>query len=181
MIDAEIDAQQGIAGLCAKIDLWIGSADKRVRQLEDALAKQANPQPVFVRVATSGIMPASGPLILGFPLKGPDQGHFWMVRTLAIGGLSPTTAATGTADVYISSSDIRSLQAGGLAALGLADWRDHETALPTLSFYGSGEMPLRFNEEIYVVITGGTAGQQYVAALGAIDYRESAIEQGWSV
>jgi hypothetical protein len=181
MLDTEIDVGSSIAGLCAKIDVWIGSAEKHMEALKKASQKNNNPAPVLVRTVATGIVPAAGPLILGFPLKGPDQGHFWMVRTIAIGGLAVGVVAAGTADVFVSASDIRSLQTTGLAGLGLGDWRDHEAALPSLSFYGSGELALRFNEEIYVVITGGTVGQQYVAALGAIDYREAAIEEGWSI
>jgi hypothetical protein len=172
-------ALQPLVDLAAKIDLHIGTTKK----LADKLVQAANrplPQPVFGRVATSGLAPASGPLILKFPLAGPDQGHFWYIRSITVGGLAVGTAAAGTADVFISAADLRSITS--LAAIGLADWRDHFTSLPVVSqFYGTGSMPLRFNEEIYIAVSGGTSGQMYVASCQFQDYEEGRMALDWGV
>jgi hypothetical protein len=137
------------------------------------------PQPVFGRTAASGIVPASGVLILRFPLPGPDQGHFWMLRTVSVGGLAVGIAAGGTADLFISASNLAAQP--NLAAIGLGDWRDHYAAMPLVTQYGAGAMPLRFNEEAFVIVSGGTVGQQLVSTLQFIDYEEGPTKQEWGL
>lgn len=178
MIDTEFDIGAGIAGLCAKLDLYIGSAEA-AREEERRKRAKPLPQPVFGRTAASGIAPAAGPLVLRFPLAGPDQGHFWMLRSVGVGGLAVGIAAAGTADLFISASNLQSQPS--LAAMGLGDWRDHYLTMPTVVQYGSGNMTLRFNEEAFVVISGGTPAQQYVATLQFIDYEEGVTKQEWGI
>lgn len=176
-LDLQTEPGGLVAELCAKLDLHIGSTDK----LAKAVARQKPPsQPVFGRTAGAGLFVTGLPLVISFPLKGPDQGHFWYVRSIVVGGLSPTVAAAGRADVYISAAGLGGVTPS-LAAIGLADWRDQSIALPNVSFYGTGEMPLRLNEELFVVVTGGTNGQQYVAAVQFEDYEEAARKQDWSM
>jgi hypothetical protein len=165
-----------MADLLAKFDLHIGATDRLVEHLR---RKRPPAQPVFGRTAATGLFVTATPLILRFPLPGPDQGHFWYVRSIVIGGLSPTVTAAGRADIFVSASNL--LSQPSLAAIGLADWRDQAATLPDVSFYGEGELPLRLNEELFVVITGGTNGQQYVAAAQFVDYEESAAQEGWSL
>lgn len=181
MYDQEMDRPAtggALAELGAKIDLHIGSVDK----LADTLAKQRRrppAQPVFGRVIATGIVPASGFLVLRFPLKGPDQGHFWYVRQLVIGGATRATTAAGSADVFVSATDLTSQPS--LAAIGLSDERDFALTLPKNAFYGRGELPLRLNEELFVAISGGTPAQQYTAALSFEDFEESAVRQAWDL
>lgn len=167
-----------LAGLCAKLDVFIGSSAKLLQAMENGKPKD-QPQPVIGRTVATGIAATGVPLVLRFPLAGPDQGHIWMVRNIAVGGLAVGVAAAGTADAFVSASDLRIQPA--LTSIGLGDWRDHYAAMPTVVQYGSGAFPLRFNEEVFVVISGGTNGQQYVASVGFIDYREAAIEEGWAL
>ncbi len=176
-LDTEIDLGSSIAGLCAKLDVWIGSAEARMRE-EARKAKKPLPTPVFGRVSSNTVLAAGGQAILTFPLSGPDQGHFWYVRNVVIGGLNPGIAAGGTADIYVCAMNV--LGSGGLTALGLGDWRDRFLTLPLSKFYGSGEMGLRFNEEIGIVVTGATNGQQYVAAVSFQDFEEGVRGQDWA-
>lgn len=180
-IDADRGAEQSglFADLCAKIDITVGSVDKLTAALNKP-KRRPPAQPVFGRVASSGVFSsAAGELILAFPIKGPDQGHFWYIRSIVIGGLDPTVTATGRADVFVSALNLQALTS--IAAIGLADWRDTALTLPDISFYGRGEIPLRLNEELFVVITGATNGQQYVAAVQFEDYEEGATQQEWGM
>lgn len=175
-----VDQDQGsvFAELAAKLDLHIGSVSK----LTDKITKQMRKppaQPVFGRTVAVGTAPSSGILVLRFPLKGPDQGHFWYVRQLIVGGATRTTMAAGSCDVFVSASDLTGQ--ASLAAIGLGDERDFSSALPNNAFYGRGEIPLRMNEELFVVISGSTSGQQYVAALSFEDFEEGATAQDWSM
>lgn len=167
-----------VADLCAKLDLHIGSMSKMTSAIT---AGQRRPpaQPVFGRTVATGLAPASGPLILRFPLAGPDQGHFWYVRNIVIGGLSEATVAAGTAGIYVSASALNSQPT--LAAIGLGDLRDRASSFPAVAFYGRGELPLRLNEELFIIISGGTSGQQYVAGLQFEDFQEAATHRAWDL
>lgn len=174
--DQSQDQTGAIASLCAKLDLHIGSVDK----LSNTLEKQRRrplAQPVFGRTVAAGPAPSSGILVLAFPLAGPDQGHFWYVRSITIVGLSPTTTAAGRADVYVSSSNLAAQPS--LAAVGSSDWRDVSLTIPNIAFYGRGELPLRLNEELFVVISSGTSGQGYVAAAQFEDFEEGSTRESW--
>lgn len=165
-----------LAELVAKIDVHIGSVDK----LAEKITQRRPPaQPVFGRVTTTGLFVAGAVTILRFPLRGPDQGHFWYVRSLIVGGLAPTTTAAGRCDVFVSGADLRELQT--LAAIGMGDWRDQSTFLPNIAFYGRGELELRSHEKLFVAISDGTDGQAYVASMSFEDYEEGAVRQGWSL
>lgn len=167
------------ADLCAKIDLHIGSVNKLAETLEKQRRKPPM-QPVFGRLATTGVVNAAGdPMILRFPLRGPDQGHYWYVRTIGAAGLTPTLAAAGRADVFVSAADLRSELT--LAAIGLADWRDFTNTLPNMAFYGRGDLELRLNEKLFVVISNGTIGQQYAVNMSFEDFEEGAVRQEWGV
>jgi hypothetical protein len=166
-----------VADLCAKIDLHVGSVERLSKTLERQ-RRTPPAQPVFGRTAAAGVFATGAALILTFPLKGPDLGHFWYVRSIAIGGLSPTVAAAGRADVYVSAANAGVLT---LASFGLGDWRDQTLGLPNVAFYGRGELPLRLNEEIVVVVSNGTNAQQYVATVQFEDYAEAASRQAWDL
>lgn len=179
MYDQDVDRSgvgSGLAAdLCGRLDLQIGSVTNLARAVAER-ARRPPAQPVFGRVATSGVAATGSSLILTFPLKGPDQGHFWYVRSIVVGGLSPTVAAAGRADIYVSAATLHS----PLASIGLADWRDERVSLPDVAFYGRGELPLRLNEELIVIVTGGTNGQVYVAAAQFEDFEEGVVPEGWS-
>lgn len=173
------DDQLGVFGdLCAKLDLHIGSVSKMTRTLARAQGRPPA-QPVFGRTTAAGVATTGNVLILRFPLAGPDQGHFWYIRSIVIGGLTPTTTAAGRADIYVSASNLASQPT--LAAIGLGDWRDQEATLPAVSFYNRGALPLRLNEELFVVISNGTNLQNYVASVQFEDYEEAAAKESWSL
>lgn len=178
----DTDTQQGglIADLCAKLELHVGVVEGLTRELRRPKPRYVPAQPVFGRIRASGVVPSSGPLILNFDQPGPEQGFFWFVRSIVIGGLSPSITAMGAADVYVTA--MLPNAAVTLAGLGLSDWRDHAATLPAVStFYSRGSLPLRMNENLVVIITGGTAGQQYVAAAQFEQYQEGNVRESWSV
>lgn len=165
--------------LCAKLDAHITAVHDLSKELRKPPPKPKKPQqPSFIRVRGSATATAAGLAIITFDLKGPDQGHWWAVRSIVIGGSTVSTSAMGTADVFVTAM---SGPTTTIANMGLADWRDHAATLPDVSFYGRGELPLRLNEELLVIVSGGTSGQQYVAAAQVEDYEEAADIQTWSL
>jgi hypothetical protein len=176
--DTATDRPGAFLELCAKIDAHIGA----VRDLSNELRKppprpKPPAQPVFGRTVQTGVFATGVPLVFRFPLAGPDQGHFWYVRSITISGLVTTTVATGRADIFISASNFGAGGQASLASIGVADWRDQAATLPNVAFYSRGALPLRMNEEIIVVITGATNGQQYVAGVQFEDFEESGLNK----
>lgn len=112
--------------------------------------------PVGATVVAGDSYPASGVLVLD--LGGPAQGRVWDLRRLVIGGLTVATAAAGSGDVYVSAAG-KSAQPSGLA-----EWVANAASLPLAGTWGAGEISLRFPERLYVVISSGTSGQEYLAA-----------------
>lgn len=176
------DTDGAVASLCAKLDLHIGSTDRMAKQLQRSLRKPPA-QPVFGRAGGSGVYDSTAAyMAVRMAQRGPDQGHFWYIRSIIVGGLTPSLAVTGRGDVYVTATDLRNM--GSLAAVGLADWRDWADFTPgvaQVAFYGRGEMPLRMNEKVFMVVTGGTNGQQYAVEVQYEDFEEAAIKEDWSV
>jgi hypothetical protein len=142
----------------------------------DRLARRLNAppmQPVRRQFSTSTVIPAGGFSVAN--LFGPDQGHFWYVRRIVIGGLATTTVAAGRCDVFTSAADLR--QQPSLAAIGLGGWSDQAAALPFVNRYSNGEFVVPAAEDLFFVFSGATVGQEYVAVAYIWDYQEAALTQ----
>jgi hypothetical protein len=173
------DGPGPLAELCARIDLSIGAVSDLTQALKRPKKPAPLPQPVFGRVRASGLAVTATPLVLTFDQPGPVEGKFWYIRSITIGGLSPTTTAAGRADVYATAMLPNASLT--LAALGLADWRDQAATLPSVAFYARGALPLRMNENLVVVISNGTNGQGYVAVAQFEEYQEGSMALDWDV
>lgn len=126
--------------------------------------------PRLIRINTSLVIPAGGLGVATFNLSGPDQGHYWYVRKLSVGGLTPITAALGRCDVFVSASDLSAVT--NLGQVGLADWADQATSLPLIAPYTRGELSLQGKERLWLIFSGATAGQEYVGNAIVEDYQE---------
>lgn len=149
--------------------LGIGSrleAMHRSLQRANELAAQA-----ALLTPSSTVQPASGIFLTGIPLVldlgGPAQGHVWDVRRIVVGGVLPTTAATGVADVYASAAGPSQQPSS------LIDWVDRAAALPLSGFYGAGDVGVRYPEHLYAIVTAATNGQTYLAGARVVDRIES--------
>lgn len=158
----------------AYLKLKLGEIGDHLHGQRAALNRLANKvtTPVPDKIPFSGIVPGSGFLILpGGGLVGPDMGRMWFIRSIKIGGTTPGVAVTGRADIFISASDYRIFSS--LAAIGgLGDWQDQTATIPNIAFYGRGEMTLRLNEQLFIVVSGATPGQQITGNFSIEDYEE---------
>lgn len=127
-------------------------------------------QPVYTNLAQSGTAAAGADLVIG--LGGPTQGQLWELRTLTVGGVTWATAAAGTALLVRAGTRPTSAATVGLAAV-----LDEAASLPLPSGYASGQMVVRNPEKLYVIVQGGTAGQQYVAGYSIVEFQEAARVQ----
>lgn len=165
MSNIELDA-----GLVGELSLHLGRQTKALERLVE-MQRQASlvSQPFWYREAVDGIVPASGILVLAFPI--PPMGEYHDVRQLGVGGISPTIASAGIADVFVSAADLRNA-----ATPMLQDWRDRASTLPLVAFYGEGEMSLR-GQALQVRFSGATPGQTYSASLTVKVFREGVRRQ----
>jgi len=122
--------------------------------------------PIITRQQASGVFPSSGNLVLN--LGSPDTGTRWTVHSFAVGGTDINVSATGKFGLYINGyvNEQQGFSPGMGSLVDGAEWG----ATPDMPFtnqYGSDQLIVNDSESIYVVIFGGTAGQQYVANLSA--------------
>ena len=166
-----LDANFGLdVALGHKLDRIAGGLDRmngetrRQREIERARL----PFPSVMKA--SGVCPTpTASFALNF--GGPDAGFYWVIRRIIAGGLTWTTSAAGTAEVYVHGfaglTGVATSGPGSVASTrSLSDMADQSASLPNKAFYGSEELVVQANESISVVIVGGTAGQQYVANCG---------------
>jgi hypothetical protein len=157
----------------AYLKLKLGEIADGISGQRKDLNKLANrvTTPVLSKAPISGIVPASGFLVIpGGGLMGPDMGHFWYVRSIKVCGTTPGTSVTGRADIFISAADYRYYTS--LAQCSVGDWQDQTATIPNIAFYGRGEMPLRLNEQLFIVISGATSAQQIEGSVTFEDYEE---------
>lgn len=84
------------------------------------------------------------------------RGEHWELRRLVVGGATWTTAAAGTAVVYGTSGQV-------VDDPPLGSVLDEAASLPNVAFYLGAQALLVGGERLVVAVTGGTAGQQYLA------------------
>jgi len=141
--------------LWAEVGVGMGDAlrehTEELRKTRIALQKNTV---VDYRVQASGYCPANGILLLN--LGSPDNGTYWEIKQLVVGGTDVNVVAAGVAGIYVSGS--------AMVTGGLLSARDIFATLPKSSFYGTHQFIIQDQENFLVAITGGTSGQQYLAA-----------------
>jgi hypothetical protein len=110
-----------------------------------------------------GLMPSSGNLILD--LGSVPLGRVWQVRRLIVGGVAVTTAATGKAYAFAQGAPPRDLN--------LTNGVGIYAALPAIDKWGTHQLFLLATEHLWVVIAGGSSGQQYTASARVEDWDDA--------
>lgn len=174
--DSDSSGSGFFANLIGSLNIGFGNVVSELQKTRRSIVPPV--APVFGRKAQPVQLSAAGFGIVR--LEGPDQGHYWYIRGITVAGNNdPSVVVTGRADVFVSASDLRNNQS--LAQIGLADWRDFTAVIPNVAPYSKGEITLRFNEELYIVFSGGTANATYFAACNFQDFQESNDAQSWSI
>ncbi len=158
MIDQEEGLEvKGLVDLSVRIGDLNDTIDKDLEARR--MAREQTPV-VFKFPNTATIPTPTAPTAIG--LSGPEQGFFWELRTLSIGGLSWGTTAAGTAEVYVTSQN-GAMIATNRSLTDIVDATQGGATLPITGGYSSGQIILQAGEKLRIVIVGGTAGQQYSA------------------
>lgn len=159
---ASLEIKAHLGHIAARLD---ADAEERRRIIEIERARV----PAFFRIQNNGIIPTPT-AAMAINLGGPETGFEWVVRGLAVGGLTWSTTAAGTAEVYITGigslggTSASASSPGSYASVrALSDIVDQASTLPAVKFYGRDQFVVKEGESLVVVILTGTAGQQYVA------------------
>lgn len=158
------------------------------RAEQRARAERVPPQPIERALTNAAAFPSSG--VMGLNMGAPQQGRIWRVRSIAVGGKTPTTTAAGRADVFVATTPQQVLAdppaagsqpgAGGiifataLAPSSVNAWRDQAPALPNVAFYGFGDLTVHAGEQLWVVFSSGTSTDVLIANARIDDYETAA-------
>ena len=170
MSGIELDATAGplevVAGLSVELNRMNDLAEGRAAQERRIRESERARMPSDVRFFSSGICPTpTAPF--GISLSGPDNGFYWILRRLFVGGLTWATTAAGSSEIYVTglTSALAVADPRGIAAVSsLSDMVDQSATMPNKAFYSSRQVIIQPNENLVAVIRTGTAGQQYVVA-----------------
>ena len=147
------------SGIKAFLDVGISigqSVDKHTESTRALLRRLEYNTPINYSAIASGVYPSTGDLVLNF--GAPDQGTYWEVESIAIGGLDVNVTATGTAGLYVSGFLPLS---NGSGNPGMTSVADYANALPNVAFYGGRDILVNDQEYLYAIIFGGSVGQAY--------------------
>lgn len=159
-------AKEDASIIGAHLKLGFDLIHGKLSDVESKLADMARAQQ-HAYVDIPGGVNGSASAQTAIDLLGPTIGQVWLVRSIVVGGSTPTTNAAGRADIHAAASNPL------LTAWDLSTWRDQTASLPAIAFYGRGEFPLIQPQRLWVIFSS-SAAIPYVAraTIEILDIRE---------
>lgn len=159
------------AKLAAKLDLQLGHLSDTADAAGSAVAElrklraDARHMPALVTISSvftwkTGVTTIcqQGGNGAGVLIGGPNTGEQWHVRGIMVGGTTLIATPAGVAWFLIAPATPTDQ-----SFTSVTDFT--KQALPTNAYYGIGEFYLPPNTNLYMVVTGGGDGTQYVASV----------------
>lgn len=162
----------------------IEAVEERVQKLIEKLSprhKQYAPRLTFVGSVTigAGFIPV-------IKLGAPSKGYFWYIRQIRAGGVSfPTSMTTSPgAYIFVTTQDVENIALTG--QFPASGWKDiiadgTTVPLPRSKGYSNGEFRVGPQETVYVVLTGGTVGDQIMASVDVFQFPDSDENIEWII
>jgi hypothetical protein len=152
--------------LCVQIGKQLDRMDRHYAELNERLQRFT---PVDYGLDAAGVVSGTNPLVLA--LGSPDMGTYWEVESCFVGGTDQNVTAAGSAGLYVAAT-LPTVSASGalIGHGGTVNISDRAATLPNPAFYGRRDIVVFSQEWLYVVVVGGTAGQQYVANASVSSY-----------
>lgn len=140
--------------------------DLRSGQARSRLEVPRDRREIFSGVAPNGsnAFPAAGNLIL--EVDGPQLGVIWEVKLIMVGGTTVNASPPGTAYVFACTAPPADLNLTMAKTIS-------QTPFPVVGTWGTGVFKVRPPQNLYVVITGGTAGLAYAAVADINEYPDT--------
>lgn len=162
--------------LFGKLNLTLGGLKSEMAGVRHALDRPPA-QPFTIAASGDVTTPAATTFPIAIGLGGPQQGQVWDVRNIAIGGAFPTDAVSGRADIYVRGDNLTAHATRTFAQIGMIGWRDQATALPLVAYYGRGQILVRAQQRLWVVLSSYTVSKQYTVNAEIEQFEEGAILQ----
>lgn len=116
-----------------------------------------------------GLVPESGVLVLD--LGSVPQGRVWQVRRIITGGPQATDTPSGSAFIYRQGAPPHDLNTSNV----VDSFPSFSTGAQG-STYGTHQLFLRGGEHLYVVTSGATEGDQWVASCQVEDWEDNSFQ-----
>lgn len=142
------------------------------------LREEARAMPALVKIssaftystAAGATVTQQGGTGIGVLIGGPEVGRQWHVRQIVVGGTTITAAPSGTVWLFAAAAPPNDLS--------LTSVVDFSTGMPNIATYSEDEIYVAPNENLWLIITGGTNATVYVAS---VTIQESAFMPRLSV
>lgn len=174
-VDGKIQENHGgggvSLGIFADLAFSIGNLVQRIDRQQELFDRAVKRIPADYPISAAGVYPSSGNLLLS--LGSPDLGQLWVLRRLIIGGSDITTTPAGTGWLFVSGSPPNQNGANSPTSQ-LVDFTSG--TLPQKAFYGTHEVVVDATQYVYVVVTSGTNGTQYVAT-GMVEVFDQSVQR----
>lgn len=160
--------------IMAQLAVSLGSVAEQLRREEDRRDKLTRAMPGDYQYATQATCPTpTAPFSLN--LGSADQGQWWNIRRVVVGGPDVSSSPAGVAWVSVQGSPPAGPGAGGGLNPPIPTLVDKYGTLPAFQTYGTHQLVVDETEYLWVTIIGGTAGTVYVASVKAETYLRSAM------
>ena len=165
-------SDDGGLSLHAAFDIAVGlgrSVDTMGTKLDALLKYLRKAEPRFVTFPQNVTTDDSGDdIVIDFGT--PNQGCFWEVRHVSVGGSDAGVTVGGSAFLYVSA------QVVGPVVGGMNNCVDIAGGLPNIAYYPSGSLVVKAREHLFLVIHGGDDNTLYAANAFVRQYAEATPE-----
>lgn len=169
-VDVEVNLGEYALKLGADLSKSMSTLNDKAQQI---FARMQNFTPVKFKMTQSVVVNAGGTAYV--ELGTPQNGFWWAVENVVIGGADQSTVVGGSAGLYVTS------QSNGVSP-GMADMVDQAKTLPNVAFYGRRDIVVLEREKLTVGVFGGTSGNVILIAATVTVYNVAAglgkISQG---
>jgi len=171
-----VSDNEDTGGLFAKMAISLGGIHDtidKMHKIQSSWIQRATDRPRDLILQLSGISVNTTTAFTlgstGVGGLGPEQGEIWLVRRIAIGGVTPATAVTtSSAQVFQSPSDPNQLGGTGPTV----NWIATFTTLPGLQFFSNRQIVLKNGDNLFISVLGPAANQQIQANVQVEAYNE---------
>ena len=137
----------------------------------ELLARPAQ-QPYTFEQTKDLVTPAAATYPAFISMGGPQQGFVFELRNLVVGGLAVDTVVAGTAYVFVRGTPPSAQMTS--AQWGVTGLRDIATSLPLPAYYGRGQVTVRANQKLWIMLLNYTTSTDYVVNAEFESYQEQA-------
>ena len=168
------DADDGTGfSIWGELTATLGDLRDKIGSLERTSRRLASQATIPVDYTKGGQAVATG-TTTEVGVGGPDQGHLWLVRRLAVGAMPVASALSGVSAYVFITAEPSGYVVNTLPVLG---WHTWTNTVPNTAHFSNRQMIVRPGEHIRIIFTGTTSTVQYIAECTVEDYEQAAFSE----